>query len=153
MANTYSKIYIHCLFAVKFRESLIQTEWEDKLHSVIGNLINESGGKSILVNGVEDHVHCFFHGKPSVSISDMMKITKAKSSKWINEQRFSKQRFEWQKGFGCFSYGQSQRNDVYQYIKNQKEHHKKMSFQDEYIQLLNAFEIDFEEAYIFSEPE
>jgi len=153
MANTYSKIYIHCVFAVKFRESLIQTEWEDKLHSVIGNLINESGGKSILVNGVEDHVHCFFMGKPSVSISDMMKITKAKSSKWINDQGFLMHRFEWQKGFACFSYGQSQRNHVYEYIKNQKEHHNKMSFRDEYIQLLRAFEIDFEEAYIFNKPE
>ena len=153
MANTYSKIYIHTVFAVKYRKGMIQPDWEGKLHSVIGNLINESGGKSILVNGIEDHVHCFFQGKPSVSISDMMKNTKAKSSKWINEQGLLRSRFEWQKGFGCFSYGHSQRNDVYQYILNQKEHHKKMSFREEYIRLLKAFDIDFEEAYIFKEPE
>lgn len=97
MANTYSKIYIHTVFAVKYRKGMIHSDWENRLYSVIGNLINESGGKSILVYGVEDHVHCFFHGKPSLSISEMMKAAKAKSSKWINEQELLRSRFEWQK--------------------------------------------------------
>lgn len=152
MANTYSKIYIHTVFAVKYRKSLIHPDWEDKLHSVIGNLINEAGGKSILVNGVEDHVHCFLNGKPSVRISNIMKVVKAKSSKWINEQGILNNRFEWQKGYGCFSYGHSQKEDVYYYIRNQKEHHKRMSFREEFIKLLKAFDIDFEEVYIFEDP-
>jgi len=125
MANTYSKIYIQTIFAVKYRNKTIQPDWADSLHSVIGNLVQEAGAQSILVNGVEDHVHCFFRIRPSILISDVMKVVKAKSSKWINEQEFYKSRFEWQNGYGCFSYGHSQRNRVYQYIKNQKEHHKK----------------------------
>ena len=152
MANTYSKIYLHAVFAVKYRSGMIHLDWEDELYAVIGNLINESGGKAILTNGVEDHVHCFFHGKPSVCISDMMKITKAKSAKWINEQKILSHRFAWQRGYGCFSYGHSQRNDVYKYIQNQKSHHKKMSFHEEYMKLLQAFDIDYDEAYIFDSP-
>jgi len=132
---------------------MIQAEWEGKLYAVIGNLINESGGKPILINSVEDHVHCFFHAKPSVAISQMMKSTKAKSSKWINENNLSRHRFQWQSGFGCFSYEQSQKNDVYQYIANQKEHHKHMSFKQEYEKLLKMFDIDYDEQFIFKHPE
>jgi putative transposase len=150
MANTYYQIYIQTIFAVKYRRERIESEWEENLHSVIGNLINESGGKSILINGVADHVHCFFHAKPSISISDIMKSVKAKSSKWINDNDLLSERFEWQKGFGCFSYGQSQKNGVYQYVKNQKEHHKKMTFREEYIKLLKMFEVEYDEKYIFS---
>ena len=153
MANTYHKITIHTIFAVKFRKGMIQPQWEGKLHSVIGNLINESGGKSILINGVKDHVHCFFHAKPSVAISHMMKSAKAKSSKWINENNLLRHRFQWQSGFGCFSYGHSQKNDVYQYIANQKEHHKRMSFKEEYEKLLKMFEIEYDERFIFKKPE
>ncbi|MEX0906160.1 MAG: IS200/IS605 family transposase [Balneolaceae bacterium] len=153
MANTYHKIYIHTIFAVKFRKGVINPEWEDKLHSVIGNLINESGGKAIITNGMEDHIHCFFHAKPAIAISDTMKSVKAKSSKWINKHKLLRHRFQWQKGFGCFSYGHSQKNDVYQYILNQKEHHKKMSFQQEYEKLLKMFEIEYDEQFLFKELE
>ena len=109
MANTYHKIHIHTIFAVKFRKGLSQPQWEDKLHAVIGNLINEIGGKPIIINGVEDHVHCFFHGSPSVAISKIMKSAKAKSSKWIKDHNLLRHRFEWQSGYGCFSYGHSQK--------------------------------------------
>jgi len=153
MANTYHRIYIQTVFAVKYRKGRIQSEWEPRLHSVIGNLINESGGKSIIVNGVEDHVHCFFHSKPAVSISDMMKVVKSKSSKWINDNGLLSHRFEWQTGFGCFSYGHSQKNDVYQYVKRQKERHKKFSFREEYVKLLKMFEIEYNEEYLFRELE
>ena len=152
MANTYHKIYIHTIFAVKFRRGLIQPEWKERLYPVIGNLIKESGGKPIIINGVEDHVHCFFHAKPSVTISEIMKSAKAKSSKWINENKLLRYRFEWQSGYGCFSYGQSQKNDVYQYILNQKEHHKKMSFREEYEKLLKMFEIDYDKRFLFKTP-
>jgi len=153
MSNTYHKIYIQTIFAVKFRKGLIQPQWEDKLHAVIGNLINESGGKSIIINGIEDHIHCFFHARPSITISDMMKTAKAKSSKWINDNNLLRHRFEWQSGYGCFSYGHSQKNEVYQYILNQKEHHKKMSFREEYEKLLKLFEIDYDERYLFKHPQ
>ncbi len=153
MANTYHSLCIHTVFAVKYKKGKIQKEWEEELYSVLGNLINQSGGKPIIINGMPDHVHCFFHKKPSVSESDVMKNVKAKSSKWINEKGLLRHRFEWQKGFGCFSYGASQKNDLYQYVKNQKEHHKKMSFREEYEKLLKLFEVEYDEKFIFFEPE
>lgn len=131
---------------------MIIPEWEEKLYSVIGNLINQSGGKSIIVNGMPDHVHCFFHKKPIVSESELMQAIKAKSSKWINENGFLNHRFSWQKGFGCFSYSESQKNNVYKYIQNQKEHHRKMTFREEYEELLKSFNVDFDKNYIFSNP-
>ncbi|MAO64026.1 MAG: transposase [Balneola sp.] len=152
MANTYHQLYIQTIFGVKCREALIDLDWEDKLHSIIGNLINQASGKSILINGTADHIHCFFHLKPSVNISDIMQKVKSNSSKWINDSKLTPHRFEWQKGFGCFSYGHSQKNQVYQYVKNQKEHHKKYTFREEYMMLLKKFEVDFDEAYIFSDP-
>ena len=119
---------------------------------VIGNLINKIGCDTIKVNGVENHVHCFFALKPSISVSEVMKDVKAKSSKWINDNQLAKNHFEWQKGYGCFSYGHSQIDHVYQYLENQEQHHKKMSFREEYIQLLEKFEIDFDMRYIFHPP-
>jgi len=100
---------------------------------------------------MEDHMHCFFGLKPSISVSDVMKSVKAKSSKWINEKGFLINRFEWQKGFGCFSYSHSHVDAVYHYIKNQEKHHQRLSFREEYINMLEKFGIDYDERYIFEE--
>ena len=151
MANTYHQIYIQAIFAVKYRKALIEKTWKSDLFAVIGNLINETGCKNIIVNGVKDHVHCFFALKPSVSISDVMKSTKAKSSKWINENRLLQNRFEWQDGFGTFSYSRSQLDQVCKYIRFQEEHHKKQTFRDEYIAFLQRFGVEYDEQYIFKE--
>ena len=151
MANTYHQIYIQTVFPVKYRNGVINKTWKEQLYAVIGNLINEDGCKTIIVNGVEDHVHCFFGLKPSISISDLMKNVKAKSSKWINEQQLTKEKFEWQEGFGAFSYGQSQINSVFQYIKKQEEHHHTHTFKEEYLKLLEIFEVPYDERYIFKE--
>ena len=151
MANTYHQMYIHAVFAVKYRAAVIEKNWKADLFAVIGNLINETECKTILVNGVEDHVHCFFGLKPSVSVSDVMKNAKAKSSKWVNESGLLKHRFEWQRGFGAFSYSHSHIDDVFKYIKNQEEHHKKESFRVEYIKMLEAFGVEYDEQYIFED--
>jgi putative transposase len=151
MSNTYSQLYIQAVFAVKYRNAVIEKEWKSQLMAVIGNLINETGCKTIIVNGVEDHVHCFFILKPSISISDLMQSVKAKSSKWVNESKLMLNRFEWQRGFGAFSYSKSHTNNVYNYILNQEEHHKKQSFREEYIEFLNKFEVDYDERYIFED--
>lgn len=153
MANTYHQMYLQTVFAVKHQKALIQQSWKTELFAVIGNLINDTGSKTILVNGVEDHVHCFFGLKPSISVSDLMKSVKAKSSKWINENNLHGHRFEWQAGFGSFSYSHSHSDRVYQYIKKQEEHHKKVSFLQEYKLLLEKFGIDYDERYIFREPQ
>ncbi|WP_140485447.1 IS200/IS605 family transposase [Flavobacterium sp. GSA192] len=151
MANTYHQVYIQVVFAVKYREAIIADEWKSTLFGVIGNLINEAGCKTIIVNGVEDHVHCFLGLKPTVSISELMKTVKAKSSKYINDHNLTKSRFEWQEGYGAFSYGHSQINIVYKYIANQEEHHKKQTFKDEYLEFLDKFQLSFDERYIFED--
>ena len=101
MANTYHQLYIQCVFAVKYRNAVIDKSWRPQLMAVMGNLINETGCHHLIVNGVEDHVHCFFKLMPNIEISDVMQSVKAKSSKWVNESGLLSERFEWQRGFGA----------------------------------------------------
>ncbi len=151
MANTYHQIYLQMVFAVKYRKAVIDKSWRSKLLGVIGNLINETKCKTIIVNGVDDHVHCFVGLKPVVSVSDLMKSVKALSSKYINDHSLTKQRFEWQEGYGVFSYSQKDVDKVYKYIQNQEHHHKVQTFRNEYLELLKEFEIEYDEQYIFKE--
>lgn len=151
MANTYHQMYVQTVFAVKYREAVIDKAWKSELLAVIGNLINETGCKTIIVNGVEDHVHCFFKLKPTCGVSDVMKSAKAKSSKWLNESRLLSHRFEWQIGFGAFTYSKSHVDKVYKYILNQEEHHKKRTFKEEYLDMLEKYEIDYDETFLFEE--
>jgi len=144
-------MYVQAVFAVKYRNATIEKSWRPELFSVIGNLINESGCKNLIVNGIEDHVHCFFGVKPTWAVSDLLKVVKAKSSKWLNETSYLNHRFEWQRGFGSFTYSHSHVDRVFQYIQNQENHHKKKKFLKEYIELLEAFNIDYDERYIFDE--
>lgn len=149
MANTYHQIYKQTVFAVKYRKAIIDKTWQSELFGVIGNLINETGCKTIIVNGVEDHVHCFIGLKPIISVSELMKTVKAKSSKFINDHLLTPERFEWQEGYGVFSYSQSQLDAVYKYIQNQEEHHKKQTFKEEYLAFLQKFKVPYDERYIF----
>ena len=151
MAITYHQIYLQTVYAVKYRQAVLDKTWRSKVQGVIGNLINETGCKTIIVNGVEDHMHCFLGLRPVVSVSELMKTVKAKSSKYINDHKMTKERFEWQEGYGVFSYRQRDVDQIYKYIQNQEEHHQKQSFREEYQDLLKEFEIGYEEQYIFKE--
>jgi putative transposase len=151
MANTYTKLYVHAVFAVKYRRAVLEKSIRSKVFGVMGNLINDTGSKTLIVNGVEDHVHCLFSYKPKTSISDVLKVVKAKSSKYINDNHLTEDRFEWQRGFGAFTHGQREIDKMYNYIKNQEAHHNKEIFKDEYINLLRYFEIEFDEQYLFHE--
>lgn len=151
MANTYHQVYLQTVFAVKYRKAVIDKSWRSKLLGVIGNLINENNCKTIIVNGVEDHVHCFFGLKPVVSISELMKAVKAKSSKYVNDNSLTRTRFEWQGGYGVFSYSQSHIDNVFKYIQRQEEHHKKQTFKAEYLELLQEFQVEYDEQYIFQD--
>jgi putative transposase len=131
MGRTYYKLYVQAVFVVKYRRALIGKDWSQTLFRNIGNLINEAGGHSLIVNGVSDHVHCLFSLPPSLAISDVMKVAKAKSSRWINENRLTPVRFEWQKGFAAFSYHVEQLERVRAYIASQEVHHGTRSFPDE----------------------
>ena len=151
MANTYHQIYLQAVFAVKYRAAVLDKEWRSTVQGVIGNLINETGCKTIIVNGVEDHMHCFLGLKPAVSVSELMKTVKAKSSKYINDHSLTANRFEWQEGYGVFSYRQRDVDQIYKYVQNQEAHHAKQSFHEEYLELLKEFEIGYDEQYIFQE--
>lgn len=151
MANTYHQIYLQTVFAAKYRKAVIDKTWKQKIFGVIGNLINETNCKTIIVNGVEDHVHCFLGSKPVISVSELMKTVKAKSSKYINDHKLTAERFEWQEGYGVFSYSQSQADTVYKYIYNQEAHHKNQTFREEYLRFLKKFKVQYDDQYIFQE--
>jgi len=151
MAYTYHQIYIQAVFAVKYRNAVLDKLWRDKVFGVIGNLINETGCKTIIVNGVEDHVHCFLGLKPVVSISEMMKRVKAKSSKYINDHQLTPSRFEWQRGYGVFSYRQRDVETIYNYVQNQQAHHNTKSFKEEYVGFLKEFQVEYAETNLFEE--
>lgn len=125
MAGTFSQIYIQVVFAVKGRENLISEQWQSELHKYISGIIKAKEQKPIIVNGVDDHIHCFIGLKPAMAISDLVRDIKNNSSKFINERKFVKGKFQWQEGYGAFSYSHSQIEQVYNYILNQKEHHKR----------------------------
>ena len=142
-------MHIQAIFAVKYRRAVIDKKWKNKLLAIIGNLINEAGCKTIIVNGVEDHIHCFFELKPTVSISELMKGIKAKSSKYINDNHLTPGRFEWQRGYGAFSYSQSQIKRVYDYVANQEIHHQKTEFKAEQRDLFIENQIPYNESDYF----
>jgi len=149
MANTYTQIHIQAVFAVQNRQSLIQKEWAAKLYKYMTGIVQKNGHKMLQINGMPDHVHLFFGLRPSQSLSDLMKMVKGDSSEWINQNGFTKTKFSWQAGYGAFSYAKSQVPKVIQYIKNQEEHHRKKTFVEEYQAFLYAFEVDYDERYIF----
>jgi REP element-mobilizing transposase RayT len=149
MANTYSQILIHVVFTVKGRANLIDKKWRSELHKYISEIITSKGQKSIIVNGVGDHIHCFIGLKPSMCLSDLIREVKNNSSKFINEKQLVKWKFQWQEGFGAFSYATSEVRNVYNYILNQEEHHKKSNFKKEYLTLLDKYEIDYDDRYLF----
>lgn len=152
VAHSYHQIYLQTVFAVKYRNAVLLKAWRTELLAVIGNLINETGCKTILVNGVEDHVHCLVGLRPAVSVSELMKIVKAKSSKYINDHGLTPERFEWQEGYGVFSYSHSDIDRVYRYIKNQETHHQRQSLQEEYIELLQEYPIAYQPEFVFKDP-
>ena len=153
MANTYHQIHIQGIFAVKKRTALIQKEWKNELYKYLTGVIRAHDHKLLAINGMPDHVHVFFGMRPTQSLSDLIQDAKGSSSKWINEKKFIKEKFEWQEGFGAFSYSKSQASRLIAYIQNQEVHHRKITFLDEYRQFLKKFEVDYDERYLFKEPE
>lgn len=150
MANTYTQIYIQSVFTVQNKLSLIRQEWKEELYKYITGIVQNNGHKLIALNGMPDHLHLFIGMKPNQSLSDLMQDVKGDSSKWIHEKGFVKGRFEWQAGFGGFSYSISQIDAVVKYINNQVQHHKKISFIEEYLDFLEKFQVSFDERYILN---
>ena len=149
MPGTFSQIYFQVVFAVKGRENLIAKPWRDELHKYIAGIIKGKEQKSIIVNGVADHIHCFIGLKPSMRISDLVRDIKNNSTNFINEKKLVKGKFSWQEGYGAFSYSHSHIETVYDYILNQEKHHKKKTFKDEYLEFLKKFEVKYDQKHLF----
>jgi REP element-mobilizing transposase RayT len=152
MANTYTQIHIHAVFAVQNRISLIQKDWQDELYKYITGIMTNNGHKLLQIGGMPDHIHILFGMRPTQALSDLMKDIKGDSSLWINKKQFIKGKFNWQEGFGAFSYGKSQIDKVVKYIQQQEKHHKKHDFEEEYLELLKLFDVEFDERYILKNP-
>jgi REP element-mobilizing transposase RayT len=153
MANTYSQIYIHVVFAVEGRQNLIAPEHNDELQKYITGILSAQRQKLISINNMPDHLHLLLGLRPDACLSDLVRDVKANSSRIINEKHWVAGRFSWQEGFGAFSYSRSQLGTVIRYIENQQKHHAKKSFQEEYIGLLERFGVDYDRRYIFKSGE
>ena len=151
MTNTYTQIYLQFVFPVKCRQCLIKSEWKDELYKYITGILQMNKHKLLAINGVSDHIHILVDYKPHQSIPELLQDIKGSSSKWINQKGFVNGKFSWQQGYGAFSYSQSQIDRIIRYINNQELHHKKKSFREEYIRLLEKFDVAFDEKYIFNE--
>lgn len=149
MANTYSQVYLHIVFAVKGRQNLIRTEIREALHKYITGIITNRDQKLLSIFCMPDHTHLLVGLKPSISISDLVRDIKAGSSKFINDNKLIRGRFNWQEGFGVFSYSRSQIDTVIKYIQNQEKHHRKKSFKEEYVELLEKFAVKYDDKYLF----
>ncbi len=149
MPNTFSQIYLQFVFAVKGRQSLIAKEHKEELHKYITAIVQNRQAKMIAIHCTPDHIHFFVGFKPVISISDFVKEIKVESNEFINRKKWVRGRFSWQTGYGVFSYSQSHIGRVANYIENQEIHHQKQKFREEYEELLNKFEIPYEEKYLF----
>ncbi len=149
MSNTYTQIYIQSIFAVQDRKCLISKTWKDELCKYISGIIKNNKHKPLAINGAADHIHVFAGMKPHQSVSNLLQDIKAYSSSWINNKKLVHGHFNWQTGYGAFSYSHSQIDKVIKYILNQEEHHKRKTFKEEYLALLKIFNIDYNEKYLF----
>jgi REP element-mobilizing transposase RayT len=153
MGNTFTQIYLQFVFAVQDRYSLIGKAWKNELYQYITGIIRNNKHKLIAINGTANHLHVFIGYKSHQLIPDLLRDIKGGSSKWINEKGFVQGKFSWQAGYGVFSYSHSQIDQVIKYIVNQEEHHNKKSFREEYIRLLERFNIEYNEQFIFKDIE
>ena len=149
MPDTFTQIYVQIVFAVKGRNSLIAENWEEDLYKYITGIISNKGQKLLAINGMPDHVHILIGMKPTCCLSDLVREVKKSSNSFIKEKCFSQYNFQWQEGFGAFSYSHSALDKVVGYIKDQKKHHKQKSFRDEYLEYLKKYEIEYSDERLF----
>ena len=149
MPNTYTQLYVQIVFTVKGRANLISSANREELHKYITGIVSNRNQKMIAIYVMPDHAHILVGLKPSISISDLVRDVKAGSSKFINDSKWIRGKFNWQEGFGAFSYSKSHLDDVIKYILNQEEHHKKQSFKEEYLDFLKKFDIEYDSNYLF----
>ena len=153
MPNTYTQLYIQCVFAVKYRKAVISSDWDERLRLYITAIVQNNDHKMLSINNMPDHLHLFIGLNPAQSLSNIMQLVKGDSSEWINKEKLTARKFNWQSGYGAFSYSKSQIPRVAKYIENQQAHHQKLSFLEEYIKMLESAGIEYNKLYIFKEME
>lgn len=151
MANSYTQIYIHLVFAVKDRASLIGKDHKEEIHKYSTGIVRNNDCKMLSINSMPDHLHMLIGLNPKISLSDIVRDIKANASTFI-KQKIRLPSFAWQEGYGALSYSKLQRQNVIEYIENQEEHHKKKTFMEEYVEFLKAFDVPYDERYVFYEP-
>ncbi|NTV01987.1 MAG: IS200/IS605 family transposase [Chlorobiaceae bacterium] len=150
MANTYTQIHIQVVFAVKGREYLLRGPARQELYRYLSTIVQNYGHKLLAIDGMADHVHLLIGLRPTQAISDLVREMKASSAQWLNSRQFMPGRFEWQDGYGAFSYSKDAVPNVIDYIRNQKEHHGMRTFAEEYRAMLEEFKIEYDDRYIFT---
>ena len=147
--GTFTQLYIQLVFAVKNRDAVLQPDTQPRIFEYVSGIITQMGHKSLIVNGVFDHIHILVGLNPHLSISDTVHDIKRNSSLFINQEKLCPGHFNWQEGYGAFSYSRTHINNVFRYIQNQENHHLKRTFRDEYLDFLKKFEVEFDERYLF----
>ncbi len=149
MANTYSQIYIHLVFSPKNKQALIGKQWKDELEKYITGIVQDHGHKLLAIGSMPDHIHIFIGYNLNHLIPKLVEEIKTSTNSWIKQKRFSKFKFDWQKGYGAFSHSRSQLDTVVNYILNQETHHQGKTFKEEYLEILRKNDVDFNEGYLF----
>lgn len=149
--STYTNLLFHVIYSTKYRKPTIVAAWQDELYAYIGGILRDSRGVLLKAGGIEDHIHLLAKLPPTIAVSDMLRLIKANSSKWINEAKKPKKAFEWQPGYGAFSVSESQVGAVEAYISSQREHHQTRTFQEEFLLLLKKHKIEYDVRYIFEQ--
>ncbi len=151
MANTYSKIYQHVVFAVRNRQALITEKFETPMYEYMSGIVTNQGQKLLIGNGHHDHVHLLMTCKPTCCLDQVVREVKEHTTKFINQNRLVPGKFQWQNGYGAFSVGHQNLDMIFNYIRKQKEHHTTVKFREEYLQLLKDAAVEYDEKYIFDE--
>ena len=149
MANTYTQCYFHLVFAVKNRDALIKKEWKNEMEKYITGIVQNHHHKMLAVGSMPDHIHFLIGYNVNHLVPDLVEEVKTSTNSWIKERKLSKFKFEWQKGYGAFTHSRSQIDVVVKYILSQEEHHKKQSFREEYLEMLENNEVLFDHEYLF----
>ena len=149
MANTFSQIMLHFVFTPRHREALIDSSFKERLHRYITGIVEGKRHKMLAINSMPDHIHMLIGLDPYEAPADLVRDIKSDSTLFVNDNHLSRFKFQWQEGYGVFSYSRSQRDDVIRYIMEQEVHHKKRTFREEYLAILKKFDIEFEDNYLF----
>ena len=149
MADTYVQAYFHLVFAVKNRDALILKSWKSELEKYITGIVQNNKHKLIAIGTMPDHIHIFIGYNLNQTIPDLVENIKTSSNHWIKERKFTNFKFSWQKGYGAFTHSHSQINTVAKYVLNQNTHHRKNKFKEEYLDILNKFELPYKDEYVF----